>query len=89
MAARRLSVRAVVAAAATAVALAATAPAHAGQPCPGSQIRTARAASLRMQTRIGSIAIPYVIDILFQLRDAGRLSLDDRLSKYSARPGRD
>jgi CubicO group peptidase (beta-lactamase class C family) len=36
-----------------------------------------------MQTRIGSIAIPYVIDILFQLRDAGRLSLDDPLSKYS------
>jgi D-alanyl-D-alanine carboxypeptidase len=39
-------------------------------------------ANIRMQTRIGSIAIPYVIDILFQLRDAGRLSLDDPLSKY-------
>jgi D-alanyl-D-alanine carboxypeptidase len=39
-------------------------------------------AKLGMQTRIGSIAIPYVIDILFQLRDAGRLSLDDPLSKY-------
>jgi CubicO group peptidase (beta-lactamase class C family) len=35
-----------------------------------------------MQTRIGSIAIPYLIDVLFQLRDAGRLSLDDPLSKY-------
>ena len=39
-------------------------------------------ANLRMQTRIGSIAIPYVIDILLQLRDAGRLSLHDPLSKY-------
>jgi D-alanyl-D-alanine carboxypeptidase len=119
--------------AAAVVALAATAPAHAGQSCPGAPIRTAsgctsldkagkrvqrivretmaaedlRAALVRvdvgkrtlakmspgvsitgvpanigMQTRIGSIAIPYVIDILFQLRDAGRLSLDDSLSKY-------
>jgi CubicO group peptidase (beta-lactamase class C family) len=39
-------------------------------------------ANLRMHTRIGSIAIPYVIDILLQLRDAGRLSLHDPLSKY-------
>jgi D-alanyl-D-alanine carboxypeptidase len=119
--------------AAAVVALAATAPAHAGQSCSGSQIRTASGctslgeagkrvkrivretmaaedlraalvrvdvgkrtlvkmsrgesitgvpANLRMHTRIGSIAIPYVIDILFQLRDAGRLSLDDPLSKY-------
>jgi D-alanyl-D-alanine carboxypeptidase len=119
--------------AAAVVALAASAPAQAGQSCPGSQIRTASGctslgeagkrvkrivrqtmaaedvraalvrvdvgnrtlaktalgvsitgvpASLRMQTRIGSIAIPYVIDILFQLRDAGRLSLRDPLSKY-------
>jgi D-alanyl-D-alanine carboxypeptidase len=119
--------------AAAVVALAATAPAHAGQSCSGSQIRTASGctglreagkrvkqivretmaaedlraalvrvdvgnrmlakmsagesitgvpANLRMQTRIGSIAIPYVIDIVFQLRDAGRLSLDDPLSKY-------
>ena len=139
MAARRLSAPALVlwlviaAAAATVMALAVTAPAHAGRPCPGAQIRTASGctslgeagkrvqqivretmaaedlraalvrvdvgnralakaspgvsitgvpANLRMQTRIGSIAIPYVIDILFQLRDAGRLSLDDRLSKY-------
>ena len=48
---------------------------------PGVSI-TGVPANLRMQTRIGSIAIPYVIDILFQLRDAGRLSLDDPLSKY-------
>ena len=48
---------------------------------PGESI-TGVPANLRMQTRIGSIAIPYVIDILFQLRDAGRLSLDDPLSKY-------
>ena len=119
--------------AAAVVAFVATAPAHAGQSCSGSQIRTASGctslreagkrvkrivretmaaedlraalvrvdvgnrtlakmspgesitgvpANLRMQTRIGSIAIPYVIDILFQLRDAGRLSLDDPLSKY-------
>lgn len=119
--------------AATVVVLAATAPAEAGQSCPGPRIRTASGctalgeagkrverivretmaaedlraalvrvdvgertlakaspgesltgvpASLRMQTRIGSIAIPYVIDILFQLRDAGRLALDDPLSKY-------
>lgn len=39
-------------------------------------------ATLRMHTRIGSIAIPYVIDILLQLQDRGRLSLDDPLSKY-------
>jgi D-alanyl-D-alanine carboxypeptidase len=119
--------------AAAVVALAATAPAQAGQSCSKSQIRTASGctglseagkrvkqivretmaaedlraalvrvdvgnrtlakmslgesitgvpASLRMQTRIGSIAIPYVIDILFQLRDAGRLSLNDPLAKY-------
>jgi D-alanyl-D-alanine carboxypeptidase len=48
---------------------------------PGESI-TGLPANLRMQTRIGSIVIPYVIDILFQLRDAGRLSLDDPLSKY-------
>jgi hypothetical protein len=44
--------------------------------------RSSGAGELRMQTRIGSIAIPYLIDVLFQLRDAGRLSLDDPLSKY-------
>jgi CubicO group peptidase (beta-lactamase class C family) len=39
-------------------------------------------ASLRMHFRIGSIAIPYVIDLLLELQDAGRLSLDDPLSKW-------
>jgi CubicO group peptidase (beta-lactamase class C family) len=39
-------------------------------------------ASPRMYFRIGSIAIPYLIDILLQLRDEGKLSLDDKLSKY-------
>jgi CubicO group peptidase (beta-lactamase class C family) len=39
-------------------------------------------ANLRMHFRIGSIAIPYVIDLLLQLRDRGRLSLDDPVSKW-------
>jgi D-alanyl-D-alanine carboxypeptidase len=39
-------------------------------------------ASPRMYWRIGSIAIPYLIDILLQLQDEGKLSLDDPLSKY-------
>jgi D-alanyl-D-alanine carboxypeptidase len=39
-------------------------------------------ANFRMHFRIGSIAIPYVIDVLLQLQDAGRLSLDDRVSKW-------
>jgi D-alanyl-D-alanine carboxypeptidase len=39
-------------------------------------------ANLRMHFRIGSIAIPYVIDVLLQLQDAGRLSLDDTVSKW-------
>ena len=39
-------------------------------------------ASPRMYWRIGSIAIPYLIDILLQLQDEGRLSLDDKLAKY-------
>jgi D-alanyl-D-alanine carboxypeptidase len=38
--------------------------------------------NFRMHFRIGSIAIPYVIDVLLQLQDAGRLSLDDPLSKW-------
>src|SRR3954454_13204600 len=38
--------------------------------------------NFRMHFRIGSIAIPYVIDVLLQLRDAGRLSLDDPLSNW-------
>ena len=39
-------------------------------------------ANLRMHFRIGSIAIPYVIDLLLQLQDEGRLSLDDPVSKW-------
>jgi D-alanyl-D-alanine carboxypeptidase len=39
-------------------------------------------ASPRMYWRIGSIAIPYLIDVLLQLQDEGKLSLDDPLSKY-------
>jgi CubicO group peptidase (beta-lactamase class C family) len=39
-------------------------------------------ANLRMHFRIGSIAIPYVIDLLLQLKDAGCLSLDDTVSKW-------
>jgi D-alanyl-D-alanine carboxypeptidase len=38
--------------------------------------------NLRMHFRIGSIAIPYVIDLLLQLQDKGRLSLDDPVSKW-------
>jgi CubicO group peptidase (beta-lactamase class C family) len=39
-------------------------------------------ASPRMYWRIGSIAIPYLIDILLQLEDEGMLSLNDKLAKY-------
>jgi D-alanyl-D-alanine carboxypeptidase len=39
-------------------------------------------ANLRMHFRIGSIAIPYVIDLLLQLQDEGRLSLDDSVSNW-------
>jgi len=39
-------------------------------------------ASLRMNFRIGSIAIPYVIALLLQLQDRGRLSLDDPVSNW-------
>jgi len=39
-------------------------------------------ASPHMYWRIGSIAIPYLINILLQLQDEGKLSLDDPLSKY-------
>ena len=35
-----------------------------------------------MHFRIGSIAIPYLIDLLLQLQDRGRLSLDNRVSKW-------
>jgi D-alanyl-D-alanine carboxypeptidase len=40
------------------------------------------AASPKMYFRIGSIAIPYLIDLLLQLQDEGKLSLDDKLAKY-------
>ena len=39
-------------------------------------------ASPHMYWRIGSIAIPYLINVLLQLQDEGKLSLDDPLSKY-------
>jgi len=39
-------------------------------------------ANPRMNFRIGSIAIPYVVDLVLQLQDQGRLSLDDPVSKW-------
>lgn len=39
-------------------------------------------ANLKMHFRIGSISIPYLLDILFQLQEKGRLSLDDPVSKW-------
>jgi len=39
-------------------------------------------ASPKMYFRIGSIAIPYLISVLLQLEDEGKLSLNDKLSKY-------
>ncbi len=39
-------------------------------------------ATLKMNFRIGSVAIPYVIDLLLRLQDRGRLSLDDYLSEW-------
>jgi D-alanyl-D-alanine carboxypeptidase len=39
-------------------------------------------ANLRMNFRIGSIAIPYLIDVLLQLQDRGMLSLDDPISEW-------
>jgi CubicO group peptidase (beta-lactamase class C family) len=39
-------------------------------------------ASPRMYFRIGSIAIPYLIDLALQLEDEGKLSLDDKLARY-------
>jgi D-alanyl-D-alanine carboxypeptidase len=39
-------------------------------------------ASPRMYFRIGSIAIPYLIDLLLQLEDEGVLSLDEKLARY-------
>lgn len=42
-------------------------------------------ATTRMHFRIGSMAIPYLITVLLQLQDEGRLSLDDKLSEYRPR----
>jgi D-alanyl-D-alanine carboxypeptidase len=39
-------------------------------------------ANLRMHFRLGAIAIPYVIDLVLQLQDKGRLSLDDPVSRW-------
>ena len=39
-------------------------------------------ANFRMHFRIGSIAIPYLIDVLFQLQEAGRISLDDTIDTW-------
>jgi D-alanyl-D-alanine carboxypeptidase len=39
-------------------------------------------ASPKMYFRIGSMAIPYLIDLLLQLEDEGKLSLNDKLAKY-------
>jgi D-alanyl-D-alanine carboxypeptidase len=39
-------------------------------------------ASPKMYFRIGSIAIPYLINLLLQLEDEGQLSLNDKLAKY-------
>lgn len=39
-------------------------------------------ASPRMYFRIGSIAIPYLINLLLELEDEGKLSLNDKLAKY-------
>jgi D-alanyl-D-alanine carboxypeptidase len=39
-------------------------------------------ASPKMYFRIGSIAIPYLINLLLQLEDEGKLSLNDKLAKY-------
>jgi D-alanyl-D-alanine carboxypeptidase len=39
-------------------------------------------ATLRMHFRIGSIAIPYLIDLLLQLHDREKLSLDDPVSNW-------
>jgi len=39
-------------------------------------------ANPHMYWRIGSIAIPYLISVLLQLQDEGKLDLDDPLAKY-------
>jgi CubicO group peptidase (beta-lactamase class C family) len=38
--------------------------------------------NLRMNFRIGSIVFPYVLDLVFQLQDRGRLKLDDPVSRW-------
>ena len=35
-----------------------------------------------MHFRIGAMAIPYLINVLLQLQDQGRLSLDDPVSNW-------
>ncbi len=39
-------------------------------------------ATLRMNFRIGSIAIPYLIDVVLQMQERGKLSLDDPISEW-------
>lgn len=39
-------------------------------------------ANLRMHFRTGSIAIPYLIDLVLMLQEKGRLSLDDPVSRW-------
>ena len=39
-------------------------------------------ANLRMNFRIGAIAIPFVIDVLLQLVDRGKISLDDPIANW-------
>jgi CubicO group peptidase (beta-lactamase class C family) len=39
-------------------------------------------ATSQMHFRIGAMSVPYLIDVLLQLRDEGRLSLDDRVSRW-------
>jgi D-alanyl-D-alanine carboxypeptidase len=38
--------------------------------------------TLRMNFRIGAIGIPYVVDLLLQLQDRGKLDLDDPVSEW-------
>ena len=46
------------------------------------------AARPRMSFRIGSMAIPWLTSIVLQLRDEGRLDLDDRISRWLPNPPR-
>ncbi len=39
-------------------------------------------ATMRMNVRIGSISIPYVVDLLLHLQDRGKLSLNDPVSEW-------